>query len=412
MNGRQRIWRGAAAAAALLMTAAVPVTAAGTANATGTTRTTSTTDAAGGAGEGRADAKAALRITRFLGEQTLPHMMKFQGTTFGGVSGIDRDPRTGTWFLISDDRWRYDPARFYYGRLDIDPATGAFAGVRLTGVSTLTRQDGSPYPGYAKPESADPETIRYDPRNRRVLWGSEGDRPDETHEGIPVSDLSLRWAGRDGRFRGSLPVPANLKQTGEHRGPRRNAGFEGLTFTPHGIAAMVEGPRYEDGEPPTVEHGAVTRLTLWDRAGTARAQYAYRVGRLPAEPDPSDGQTDSGVSEILAIDAHRFLALERSWLEGVGYKVRLYEFDTRGATDVLGRGSLATSAPYRPVTKRLVADLGRYGRSTQNLEAMGWGPRLNSGDCTLVVGSDDNFSDEEVTQFLAFAVRGCPSGRR
>ncbi|RFS82559.1 esterase-like activity of phytase family protein [Actinomadura spongiicola] len=358
----------------------------------------------------RADAEAGLRITRFLGERTLPHLMKFQGTTVGGLSGIDRDPRTGTWYLISDDRWRYDPARFYTGRVDIAPATGAFTGVTITGVATLTRPDGTPYPGYAKPDSADPETIRYDPGTRRPLWGSEGDRPTESKPDIPLSDQLLQWAGTDGRYRGSLPLPANVRLTDTRRGPRRNGGFEGLTLTPKGIAAMLEAPRYEDGDPPTVERGAVTRLTLWDRAGHVRAQYAYPVERLPAAPNPRDGIADSGVSEILAIDAHRFLSLERTWLQGVGYKVRLYEFDTRGATDVLGRDALAPGRPYRPVTKRFVADLGRYGSSTQNLEGMGWGPRLRSGECTLVVASDDNFSQEEVTQFLAFAVRGCPSG--
>src|SRR5688500_17920008 len=60
-----------------------------------------------------------VQITRFLGEQRLPHRMPFEGTTVGGLSGIDRDPRTNTWYFISDDRWRYDPARFYTGRLDI-----------------------------------------------------------------------------------------------------------------------------------------------------------------------------------------------------------------------------------------------------------------------------------------------------
>ncbi|NED53266.1 esterase-like activity of phytase family protein, partial [Micromonospora aurantiaca] len=98
---------------------------------------------------------------------------------------------------------------------------------------------------------------------------------------------------------------------------------------------------------------------------------------------------------------------ERSWLEGVGYKVRLYEFDVRGATDVLRRDSLAGGAPFRPVRKRLVADLGAFASPTQNLEALAWGPRLRSGECTLVAASDDNFDQGEITEFLAFAVRGC-----
>ncbi|QKW40547.1 esterase-like activity of phytase family protein [Actinomadura sp. NAK00032] len=389
------MWRGAAATAAVL--AAV----AGAALADGRPRA----QAAGGAAP-RADA-AGVRITRFLGERRLPHMMKVGGTTFGGVSGIDRDPRTGTWYLISDDRWRYDPARFYTGRLDIDPATGRFTGVRVTGAVTLRGPGGEPYPGFGKPGSTDPETIRFDPRSRRLLWGSEGDRPDAAGQGIPLSQMSLSWAGTDGRHAGDLRVPPTLRLTEEDRGPRRNSGFEALTFTPRGIAAMVEGPRYEDGEPPTVRHGALTRLTLWDRAGRVRAQYAYPVDRLPAAPRPATGAADSGVSEILAVGGHRFLALERSWLEGVGYKVRLYEFDVRGATDVLRRDSLAEGAPFRPVRKRFVADLGAFASPAQNLEALAWGPRLRSGECTLIAASDDNFDRQEITEFLAFAVRGC-----
>ncbi|MGI5201528.1 esterase-like activity of phytase family protein [Spirillospora sp. CA-108201] len=395
VNGHRAIWRGAAATAAVL--AAVT----GAAAADGRFR------AEAADGSRTAAAAEGLRITRFLGERRLPHMAKFGGTTVGGLSGIDRDPRTGTWYLVSDDRWRYDPARFYTGSLDIDPATGAFTGVRITGVSTLRGPDGRPYPGFGKPGSVDPETIRFDPRSRRVLWGSEGDRPDETHKDVPLAPMSLRWAGRDGRYAGELRLPPSMRLTEEHRGPRRNAGFEALTFTPDGVAAMAEGPRYEDGEPPTVRHGAMTRLTLWDRAGHAAAQYAYPVDRLPAAPKPAAGAADSGVSEILAAGGHRFLALERSWLEGVGYKVRLYEFDLRGATDVRRRDRLVEGGRFRPARKRLVADLGRYADPTQNLEALAWGPRLRSGECTLVVGSDDNFDEREATQFLAFAVRGC-----
>lgn len=348
-----------------------------------------------------------LQITRFLGEQRLPHKMSFEGTTVGGLSGIDRDPRTGTWYFISDDRWRYNPARFYTGRLDIDPTTGAFTGVNLTGVTTLRRPDGSPYPAYGLPESTDPETIRFDRWSHRILWGSEGDRPDEKNPTIPLSNPSVRWVDGDGRHLGELPLPSNLRLTDTTRGPRRNFGVEGLTLTPHTIAAMTEGPRYEDGAPPTVGHGAPARITVWSRTGQVRAQYAYPIDPLPASPIPPTGHSDSGVSEILAIDDDRFLALERSWIEGVDYRVKLYEIDLRRATNVLARDSLATDEPYRPVAKRLLYDLSSLRPPVQNLESLAWGPRLRGGECTLVIGSDDNFDAREVTQFLAFAARGC-----
>ncbi|GAA5038506.1 hypothetical protein HNP84_003356 [Thermocatellispora tengchongensis] len=358
------------------------------------------------AAEGRETGE--VRITRFLGEQRLPHKPEIRGTVMGGFSGFDRDPVTGTWYFISDDRWRYNPARFYTGQLDIDRVSGAFRGVRVTGVTTFKQADGRPYPAYGRPGSADPETIRFDPRTGRLLWAHEGDRPDAAHRDIPLSQLFVRWTDRRGRHLGGLPIPRNLIMTETERGPRRNYGFEGLTLAPNSIAAVAEGPRYEDGRPPSVYRGAPARITVWDRGGRLRAQYAYPLDRLPAEPSPETGGADSGVSEILALDDHRYLALERSWVEGSGYFTKLYEIDLRGATNVLARNSLADGRPYRPVRKRLVLDLTRFGHPAQNLEGLAWGPRLASGECTLVTGSDDNFDSREVTQFLAFATRACP----
>ncbi|MGP3918549.1 esterase-like activity of phytase family protein [Nonomuraea sp. 10N515B] len=360
-----------------------------------------------------------VRITRFLGEQQVPHMTRVEGTTVGGLSGIDRDPSTGIWYFISDDRWRYNPARFYTGHLDIDRVTGAFNGVRLTGVTTLTRADGTPYPAYGKPESADPETIRFDRRSGRLLWGDEGDRPDARNPAIPISMSAVRAMDLQGRHLGELRLPHNLRLTGADSGPRRNFGFEGLAVTARTITAVTEGPRYEDGPPPTADRGAPARLTVWNRAGRLRGQYVYPLDPLPVAPVPPGGESDSGVSEILPIDEYRYLALERAWIEGVDYRVRLYEIDLRGATDVLDRRSLQDAAnvldtrspeagrPYRPVVKRLVHDLSAVSTPVQNLESMAWGPRLASGECTLVIGSDDNFSQQEVTQFLAFGATGC-----
>ncbi|MER6944317.1 esterase-like activity of phytase family protein [Nonomuraea sp. NPDC000554] len=333
--------------------------------------------------------------------------MEFEGTTVGGLSGIDRDPRTGTWYFISDDRWRYNAARFYTGQLHFDPAMGTFTGVKLTGVHTLLQPDGTPYPGYGKPHSADPESIRFDQWSRRLLWAHEGDRPDENNPTIPVSDLFVRKVDTHGRHLGELELPDNLKLTSTASGPRRNFGLEGLAVTRHRFAAMLEGPRYEDGAPPTADHGAPTRLTVWSRDGRVLGQYAYPIDPLPAKPVPPTGQSDSGVSEILPIDGQRYLALERSWIEGVGYRVKLYEIDLKGATNVLDRASLASGDPYQAVSKRLVYDFGSFRPPTQNLEALAWGPRLATGECTLVVGSDDNFDASEMTQFLAFGARGC-----
>ncbi|SDI28615.1 Uncharacterized conserved protein [Sinosporangium album] len=352
-------------------------------------------------------ASSSFQVTRFLGEQSLAHKLQYADTTVGGLSGFDRDPITGTWYFISDDRSRFNPARFYTGTLDINRRTGAFGGVQLTGVKTLQRPDGSPYPGVGLPDSADPEAIRFDRWSRRLLWADEGDRPNTAEPTVPVSQPAVRWIDRDGGHLRDLPLPTNLKNTDTERGPRRNGAFEGLTFTPTTIAAVVEGPRFEDGPRPTVGSGAPVRINVWGRNGRIRAQYAYPVDALPATPIPATGSGGGGVSEILAIDDNRFLALERFSIQGVGYKVKLYELDLRGATNILDRDGLANGDAYQPVSKRLVYDFGDLESPTQNLESLAFGPRLLSGECTLVVGSDDNFDARETTQFLAFAARGC-----
>jgi hypothetical protein len=94
--------------------------------------------------------------------------------------------------------------------------------------------------------------------------------------------------------------------------------------------------------------------------------------------------------------------MERSFVAGVGNKVRIYEADLTGATNVLNK-SLAGA---KPVRKKLVADLGDYPLSkVDNIEGMTWGPKLPTGERTLIVASDNNFSTSQVTQVVAFAVR-------
>jgi len=340
-------------------------------------------------------AQAAENLTlQYLGSQQIPHMMKFEGTVTGGFSGLDYDPESGTWYVVSDDRWRYNPARFYTADLEIDPADGRFTGVRLTGVHTLRRPDATPYPGYAQPESTDPESIRYDTTRNRLIWSSEGDRADAANPGIALSQGYLRFADPSGRHVGELPQPKNLELTEEERGPRRNFGFEGVSISARNIVGLTEGPRYEDGPQPTATTGAPVRITVWDRSGRRiQAQYAYIL-----EPHTTE---DTGASEILSIDNNRFLTLERSWTPTDGYRVRLYEIDLRGATNVLNRNAL-TETRYRPVSKRLVLNLSSTPVAVENYEAMSWGPTLMSGERTLVIASDDNFSPEEKSQFLLF----------
>ena len=81
---------------------------------------------------------------RLIGEARIPGGLQYQGTTVGGLSGIDHDPASGQYFLITDDGTARNPARFYTVRMALDG--NALGQPEITGVTRLSQADGSAYP--------------------------------------------------------------------------------------------------------------------------------------------------------------------------------------------------------------------------------------------------------------------------
>jgi len=341
-----------------------------------------------------------------IGEQRIPFKYDFQGTVVGGLSGLDYSAKSDTWIVESDDRSEASPARFYTVRLAYD--AHAFSSVDFTGVHFFKQADGSNYPGTAGyllhgGEVADIESIRFDPLDDSVWYSSEGSRT------VGLSPF-VKHADKEGSHPVSLSLPAMFKATPlSAKGPRDNLSFEGLTFAADGKSLWVsmEAPLYQDGPVPTPASGGVSRITRYGRDGVVLGQYAYSIDPIPAAPGQGKA-ADNGVSEMLAVDDHTFLILERSGVQDSGnrYKnyIRLYEIDVEGATDIRSLASLR-DASYVPVSKRLVLDLNTLGLDRlDNVEGMAWGPKLSNGHDSLVLVSDDNFNASQVTQFLAFDV--------
>jgi hypothetical protein len=356
-------------------------------------------------------ASEPAHAVRLLGEQIVPNTLVFQGTNVGGLSGIDYDPRTGGYALICDDRSALQPARFYTARFPVD-AHGA-GPVTITGTQPIRRPDGTTYPPLAANDPAlpqneqtiDPEEMRVDPWTGDYYWSQEGERTATT-----LIDPSIREAKPTGEYVRDLPIPANEKMT-PTAGPRQNLVLEGLTFAALGslVASSVESPLLQDGPLQTTSQGALSRITLQSRFGPILAQYAYPQEKIFAASVPPTASGSNGVSSLLAVnqlDPTKFLVLERAFVTGVGNKVRIYEIDTSGATDIAKVPSLSAAKDVKPVKKTLVADLADFPLSTvDNVEGMTWGPQLPSGERTLILVSDNNFSATQVTQFIALAVR-------
>jgi hypothetical protein len=335
---------------------------------------------------------------RLLGEVILPHGMSFRGTTVGGLSALDHDPQAGTWVALSDDRSGLQPARFYTLRVDVRETGLA---VDVLDVVTLRKADGQPFPPRStRGEVVDPEGMRLLPGGRGVLWTSEGD---PRVEQPPL----LREARMDGsHVRTFEPLAMFRFAPRPGTGPRDNLAFEGLALTPDARTAWVamENALQQDGPEPGVGRpGGPCRFTAFDVAtGRALRQVAYLPDALPQAPKVPGAPADNGVSEILMIDATRMLVLERAFVFGFGTSLRIYEIDTRAASDTLAQERLR-AGEFVPAAKRLVADFANLGLSRlDNTEGMCWGPRLPNGHRSLVVVSDDNFSARQVTQFAAF----------
>ncbi|HEV8389741.1 MAG TPA: esterase-like activity of phytase family protein [Dongiaceae bacterium] len=349
-----------------------------------------------------AQSTAEIGTLRFSGSATLPNDTMVDGTLVGGLSGLDYDPKTDRWYLISDDKSDKNPARFYTAKLAFDQ-TG-LASIDLQHAVTLLQADGKPYPSAkAGGEVPDPESIRRDPETGNLWWTSEGDGK------LGLSPF-LRIAGPDGNAVNEVPTPAMFRMNKEQEiGPRHNLAFEGLSFAPDGksVWLAMESALYQDGPIATTGAGAVARLTHLDRDGKVLAQYAYPVD--PIQAVPAGKNADNGVSEFLALDDHRGLVLERSGVEGADgvwkMYIRIYEIDTAGATDIAAVPALA-GASYQPVAKRLVIDLAKTPDlgPIDNIEGVSWGPTLADGKRSLVLVSDNNFNPAQITQFLAFEV--------
>ena len=282
----------------------------------------------------------------------------------------------------------------------------------MLGTIKLKQPDGSDYPKVPDAKVADPEALRIDPVSGNIVWLSEGDR---TLSSTPARVINpfVREITAQGSHVREYGLPAMFAMSASDTGPRGNAVFEGLTFTPDGRSAIVimEGALFQDGAAPTLSSGTQSRITVFDRvSGQATAQYAYPIEKIQATPVPEANFSVNGATEILALSATRFLVLERSFSVGVvGNQVRLYEIDLAKASNVLASATLAGATA---VSKRLLLDfetLKTQLGGIANLEGMTFGPRLANGRRSLVLVADDNFpaadSATDRNQILVFEVQ-------
>lgn len=325
----------------------------------------------------------------------LPSGFSFRGTTVGGLSGLDYDAASDRFVAISDDRSRHQPARFYLLRLDLarfnTAASPGHEGIELLDMTYLRDETGRLY----EPRTVDPEAIRFGPTSETLWWTSEGDaRRDLAPEIVEI--------GAGGTALRRLALPAHFLPD-KRSGVRDNLAFESLAIDRDAgrLYVGVENALHQDGPEADVDVPSPARILVYNlRSGERLAEYVYVVDAVPQAPALPLMYRTHGLVELLAGEG-LLLALERSYVQGIGNFARLYRIDLAGATNVAGLTALA-GAHWRPVRKTLLLDLATLGIRLDNLEGMSFGPRTAAGRPTLVLVADDNFNPMQETQFLAF----------
>lgn len=373
-----------------------------------------------------ASAQAANWSLSYIGQQIVTSGTSHQGTTVGGLSGIDFDASTGTYFAISDDRSGLNAARFYNLSLNLNQfvrsATPGSVGVTFNSVTTLQTPSGTAF----STNTVDPEGVRYNAASKTLVWSNEGQRSAAGLQSPTVREMRL-----DGSHVREFSVPTAYQPAGSaagttagDRGINNNLAFESLTYSTDGrtLYTATENALVQDGPTASVNNGSRSRILSFDAAtGLAGAEYAYDVSPVAIAPNPAGQFATNGLTDLLAIGDRQFIGIERSFATGAqtpgtpvtGNTIRLFYIDARHATDISGRNSIAGDDSVVAASKELLLDLSDLRNddgsalALDNIEGLTLGPVVE-GKQTLVLVSDNNFSGTQFTQFVALQISAVP----
>ncbi|WP_013320305.1 esterase-like activity of phytase family protein [Gloeothece verrucosa] len=333
----------------------------------------------------------------FLGQYQLPKQ-NYQETPVGGLSDLTYNNKINRFYVISDDRSLLAPARFYTFNLNISP-TGIDKAT-IEGVTFLKNEQGQTYPK----NSIDAEGIALSPRGT-VFISSEGVISQGVAPFLEEYDLT------NGQAKLNVPLPQRYlpnSSDGPPRGIQNNLGFEPLTISapsviaddPFRLFTATEAALIQDSPDHTTEENSHIRFLHYVINPFGKplvvAEHIY-----PLDTPPDDALY-YGLTALTALPKEGyFLSLERT-LSLTGFGAKIFQVINTNANDTSSFETLHEITQINPLQKKLLLDLSELNIELDNLEGMSFGPHLPDGSPTLVLVSDNNFKDEQVTQFLLF----------
>ena len=355
------------------------------------------------------NASSGIRKLHFINEYIVPNDMQFKGTTVGGLSGIDYDKASDVYYLVCDDPSAKSPARFYTAKVLISKK--GIDSIVFTDVTTILNPQGNPYPDITKDRihSADLEAMRYNPLSDILVRSTEGQRiiKDGKQE---LQNPGIIIMNRNGQYKDSFELPANMHIQAEEKGPRHNSVFEGLDFADNYryLYVSVEEALYEDGlKAGTGDSASWVRFLKFDMETKKQvAQYAYEISSIQYPATPPGAFKVNGVTDILYLGNDKFLVIERAFSTGrIPSDIRIYIADASGAENIANTTSLKTQPPKKPISKKLLLNMNKnINPVIYNIEGVTFGPILSNGHRSLIFVTDNNFNTKEKTQFLLFEV--------
>ena len=350
----------------------------------------------------------SINSLKYLGGYEIPFNQEYKTTTVGGLSGIDYDPKSKQYYLISDDRSQKNPARFYTAKINFTQQ--GINSVDFVNVTTLLQPSSTPYPNKKQDpfHVPDPEALRYDPVLDKFIWTSEGERI-TGKDTIVIEQPAITIINKDGSYIDTFPLATQTVMHLNQFGPRQNGVFEGLAFADNfkTMYISVEEPLFQDGPRASlVPSDAYTRIIKYDMATHKPvAQYAYLLEPVAHAPKPANEFMINGIPDILSIGKNKLLVIERSFSTGTqSCTIRVFETDLSEATNIVDITSLTEQHVKHPAAKKLILNMDDIGIYIDNIEGVTFGPDLPNGHKTLIFVSDNNFDAKQKTQFLLFEV--------